>query len=230
MKMLTMRTVIEYIETQGIENVNLSVVVGDDTKYTTAQIYNEFRFNYWDYKIPLSDIFTANAGYFIQLWNEYVSNTKNNLARTVAAMEAEYNPISNYDMTEEAHDGKSYSKETDTTTPTGGSKTTVNRFGIDSGTDGAPYDVTEVTPLKDTKTDTTREFENDQSIIDNEGNAVTGMHEASAHYLKRAGNIGTTLASDMLASEISVRKHDILREYVREFVGRYMYTIGGDDQ
>ena len=229
-KILKMRTVIDYIETQGIEHVNLQVVVGSETLYTSAQIYNEFRFNYWDYRIPLSPAFTANAGYFVQLWQEYVNNTKSNLYRTLQAMAAEYDPVSNYDMREQSSDGRKVSTETDTTTPTGGSKTTLNRFGIDSDANGSPYDVTKIEPLPNTQTATTKAMTSDKTITDNEGNTLTGYHEANDHFMQRSGNIGVTTAQQMISEEIKLRKHDILREYVRGFIDRYAYTIGGEDE
>ena len=168
MKILTMETVLEYIETQGLENVNLKVEYLSETIFTTAQIYNELRYNYWTYKIPLSDLYTANAGYFIGLWQEYVSNTKQQLYRALEALTADYDPVSNYDMKEQRADGVRLSKETDTTTPSGGTKVeqSLNRYGIDSGTDGAPYDKSETktTPLTGTKTETERSYANDTHL------------------------------------------------------------------
>ena len=228
MKVLKLETVFEYIETQGIENVNLQVVIDNTTVYTNAQIYNEFRFNYWDYKIPLSDLYTNNAGYFVQLWQEYVNNTKAQLGRALAAMAAKYDPVSNYDMKEQSADGRKISTETDTTTPTGGSKTTVNRFGIDSDENGAAYDVTKIEPLKDTQTATTKAMTGDKTITDNDGNTLTGYHEAHDHFLQRSGNIGVTTAQQMITEELRLRKEDLLRSYVKTFIDRHAYTIGGE--
>lgn len=228
MKVLKLETVFEYIETQGIENVNLQVVIDNTTVYTNAQIYNEFRFSYWDYKIPMSDLYTNNAGYFVQLWQEYVYNTKSQLARSLAALAAEYDPVSNYDMTEQSADGRKLSKETDTITPTGGTETKVSRYGIDSGEDGAPYDKTEITPKTGTNTKTTKEMTSDKTITDNDGNTLTGYHEANDHFLKRSGNIGVTTAQQMITEELRLRKEDLLRSYVKTFIDRYAYTIGGE--
>ena len=230
MKILTMETVLEYIETQGLENVNLKVEYLSETIFTTAQIYNELRYNYWTYKIPLSDLYTANAGYFIGLWQEYVSNTKQQLYRALESLTADYDPVSNYDMKEQRADGVRLSKETDTTTPSGGTKVeqSLNRYGIDSGTDGAPYDKSETktTPLTGTKTETERSYANDKSM--SFGNdTYSNFHSAEEHYVKRSGNIGVTLASDMVRSEYELRKLDLLRSYVKTFIDRYAYTTGG---
>lgn len=228
MKILTMQTVLEYIEQQGIANVNLKVEISGETVYTSAQVYNEFKHNYWCYKIPLCDIYTANAGYFIALWQEYVNNTKAQLARSLAALAADYDPVSNYDMKEQSADGTKLSKETDKVTPQGGTKTTVNRYGIDSDAAGSPYDVTQIEPLEDTQTETTKEFKSDNTIPDNDGNTLTGFHEARQHFLQRSGNIGVTTAQQMITEELKLRQTDMLRVYVKEFIDRYAYTTGGD--
>lgn len=223
-----METVLKYIETQGLENVNLKVVYDNEELYTTAQVFNEFRFNYSTYKIPVSLIDTVSAGYFIQLWQEYVNNTKENLYRAMQAMRAEYDPISNYDMTEQAADGRRLSKETDKSTPHGGTQTSTNRYGVDSGATGQPYDTVTTQPIPgyETYTENTREFKMDQSM-DFDGTTLTGYHDAAEHYLKRSGNIGVTTAAQMIEGELSVRKHDLLREYVKAFIDRYAYTVGG---
>ena len=230
MQTLKMQTVLEYIQTQGLENVNLKVEYLSETIFTTAQIFNELRFNYSTYQVPVSLIDTPTAGYFIQLWQEYVGNTKQQLFRALEALTADYDPVSNYDMKEQRADGVRLSKETDTTTPTGGTKVeqSLNRYGIDSGADGAPYDKseTQTTPLTGTKTETERSYANDKSM--SFGNdTYSNFHSAEEHYVKRSGNIGVTLASDMVRSEYELRKLDLLRSYVKTFIDRYAYTIGG---
>lgn len=225
-QILEIQKVLEYIQAQGFENVNLQIVYNGETLYTTAQIFNEFAFNYSSYKIPHSPIFQNTAGYFISLWQEYVNNTKYNLYRTLDAMKREYDPIANYDMTESGADGKRLSKET--TTPFGGTQTesSVNRYGVDSGNNGQPYDKTTVksTPLAGAKTEHT--YENDKSISF-DGDTHTGYHEGNEHFLKRSGNVGVTTNAQLLTGEIEVRKHDILREYVKTFIDRYAYCLGG---
>lgn len=226
---LEIQKVLEYIQAQGFENVNLQVVYNGETLYTTAQIFNEFAHNYCTYKIPHSPIFPNTAGYFIALWQEYVNNTKYNLHRTLDAMQREYDPIANYDMTESGADGKRLSKET--TTPYGGTETTstVNRYGVNSGDNGQPFDKTTVQskPLANAKTEHT--YENDKSISF-DGTTHTGYHEGNEHFLKRSGNVGVTTNSQLLTGEIEVRKHDILREYVKAFIDRYAYCLGGVDE
>lgn len=233
MQILTMQKVLEYIQTQGLENVNLKVEWDGETLYTTAQIFNEFAFNYSTYKIPLCTIFPNTAGYFVQLWQEYVRNTVYNLYRTLDAMAKEYDPIANYDMTESGADGKRLSKETAKTTPKGGTETetNVNRYGVDSGTYGQPFDKSTVTvkPLANTETETTREYNNDQGISF-DGTSYSGYHEGNEHFLKRSGNVGVTTNAQLLTGEIEVRKHDILREYVKTFIDRYAYCVGGVDE
>lgn len=229
MKVLTMTRILEYIQTQGLENVNLKVEYQNNIIFTTAQIFNEFAFNYSSYKIPLADIFANNAGYFVQLWQEYVNNTVYNLFRAVSAMQKEYDPIANYDMTETGADGTKLSKET--TTPHGGTITTseVNRYGVDSGTDGQPYDKTTVKSEPLTGANTEREYANNMSVTF-ESTTHSGYHEGKEHFVKRSGNVGVTTNAQLLTGEIDVRKHDLLREYVKTFIDRYAYCVGGVDE
>ena len=231
MKTYPMKTALHDIFQAGLSNAHFEVTYNNETIFASDSIFYELC-KYTDYQIGVCEIFTASTAHFITLWADYRDNTKAQLYRMWKAIAEQYNPVSNYDMTETASEGKAFSKETDTTTPTGGMQTTVNRFGIDSGETGAPYDYTVTEPTNGAKSETEKTFANDKSIKDNDGNTVTGFHEATTHFLKRSGNIGTTLASDMLSAEMSVRKEymDLLMWYVKEFINRYCFYVGGDNQ
>ena len=142
-------------------------------------------------------------------------------------MKAEYDPISNYDMTEQAADGRKLSKRTDTTTPTGGTESKVYRYGLGSDADGSLYSKEESLPKAGAKTELTESYDNNQSMTF-DGSTLTGYHDAAEHYLKRSGNIGVTTSAQMIEGELQLRMHDLLREYIKEFIDRYCFCVGGD--
>lgn len=196
------------------------------TVYTAMQVINEMEhYSSWDITVPIGN--AGGVAYFASLWTDYRNNTQDQLMRAVEAMQAEYDPISNYDMLEQSADGRRYSKETDTTTPEGGTESTTYAYGIDSDADGNPAQRVQTKPLKDTNTETTKEYDNDQAMSF-DGDTLTGYHEANEHYLKRSGNIGVTTAAQMITGEVDVRKIDLLKDYIREFFNRYGYAVGGD--
>ena len=203
----------------------------DTTIYTSLDVLNEIRLSYSTYKIavPLHDTDTVST--FITMWTHYKSLTLQQLARAYAAITAEYNPINNYDMTEQAADGHKISKETDTTTPQGGTHTssTLYKYGLNSNSNGAASDRTEtdVTPISGAKTETTRQFDHDKSM-DVDGETKTGYHETKEHFLQRSGNIGVTTSAQMVTGELALRKYNLLQEYIKGFIDKYAYTTGGD--
>ena len=141
---------------------------------------------------------------------------------------ANYDPISNYDMIEQAADGKRLDSGTSTTTPSGTSTNTnsLYRTGINSSGDGVLTDktVNEQT-YTDAQTETAIEPDNTQTM-DFDGQTKTGYHEANEHYMKRSGNIGVTTTQQMAESEIELRKHDLLLEFVTRFIERHCYYAG----
>lgn len=199
--------------------------VGD--VFDPMPVMNEIEFNYSAWEITVSPGNTANVGHFIAVWTHYKNTTYDQLARAAAALEAEYDPVSNYDLIESESDGRKLSTETDTTTPTGGTVTTVNRYGINSSGDGAPYDKTTVAPATGAQTSTTISYAGDKTITDNDGNTQSGYHDAHDRYLRRKGNIGIQTAADMILREMEVRKLNLLKEWVHTFFATYGFTIGG---
>lgn len=203
---------------------------GSDNMYTSLDTINEIENNFSSWLVTIPTGITENAAAFSAVWVHYRNTTLEQLHRGWEGLMAEYDPVSNYDVLEQSSDGRKLSKETDTTTPTGGTKTTVSRFGVDSGASGEPYDVTETTPLSGAKTETERSFAGDKTITDNSGNTLSGYHEAQDHFLKRSGNIGVKTAAEMLLTELNLRKINLLQEYIHIFFSRHGFAVGGDDE
>lgn len=189
----------------------------------------EYNWSSWDFVV--SSVFQASTAYFAAVWSDYKAETIEQLYRAWTALQAEYDPISNYDMTETAADGKRLDKSTDTTTPSGGTETATKtyRAGLNSVDDGvqADYIDSKTTPLDDTQTETVTEHDNTQSMTF-DGTTKTGYHEASEHYLKRSGNIGVTTAAQMIEGELDIRARSLVYEYLQRFFDRYAYSVGGD--
>lgn len=189
----------------------------------------EYNWSSWDFVV--SSVFQASTAYFAAVWSDYKAETIEQLYRAWTALQAEYDPISNYDMTETAADGKRLDKSTDTTTPSGGTETSTKtyRAGLNSVDDGvqADYIDSKTTPLDYTQTETVTEHDNTQSMTF-DGSTKTGYHEASEHYLKRSGNIGVTTAAQMIEGELDIRARSLVYEYLQRFFDRYAFSVGGD--
>lgn len=207
---------------------DLSVTVSGETIFTSAEIYNEIEMHYLSF-------YTTSAAYqFITnlpaMWTAYIAQTGAQLKRIYDGLKLTYDPIVNYEMREEGLDGTRKDTETITKTPTGSTTTTdeTNRFGVDAPEGGAPSDKVTTTTSYTDRTDTeTRTPSNTQSG-DFDGNTKTGYNEAKEHYFSRVGNIGTQTPADMLLREYELRKINLCAEYVREFILRNFYYVGGE--
>ena len=204
----------------------MKLTVSPDDMYTGIQVLNELEL-YSSYLMVVPVGVTADAAYFAGRWTEYRKNTIGQLHRAWKAMQADYDPISNYDMIEQSADGRKLSKRTDTTTPTGGTESTTYRYGLGSDADGSKYMKEEAKPIAGAKTELTEEYMNDKSMTF-DGSTLTGYHDAAEHYLKRSGNIGVTTSAQMIEGELQIRVRDLLREYIKEFIDRYCFCVGGD--
>lgn len=208
----------------------LEVRYQSELLFTHKQIFDQFAYNYSTYNCIVSAIYQPSTAYFVNLWTSYTDETAAQLKRQLEAMAAVYDPISNYDLRERALDGKKLDSETETTTPTGGTQTVsdLKTSGLNSTGDGAPKDhnTVTVTPLEGSHSETTREPANTQTGTLG-SDTLTG-HQITEHILQRSGNIGTVTAGKMVTEEYELRKISILRAYVKEFVDRYLYVLGGD--
>ena len=233
MKTLKMLKALNDIYLAGLENARLEVSVTVDgqtvTIFTSNQVFYELANNYDTYTVCISEIFQPTTAAFIALYNEYRENTKIQLYRAFAALNAEYNPVNNYDMIEQSADGTKRDKET--VTPKGGteSKQKTYRTGLNSMGDGVQADFVEISNIPRSGANTETKPANTETMSF-DGTTLSGYHEAREHYMKRSGNIGVTEASAMVTHELSLRKRDLLREWIKGFIDRYCYTIGGGNE
>lgn len=214
---------------QDPEFVPFEVKYNGETIFTNKSVFDVFAYNYSSFSCIVSTVYQATTAYFINLWTAYVNETVYMLHRQLEALQADYNPINNYDMTEKSADGRKVGKMTDTTTPSGGTETEQHTdvFGLNSGTTGADSDTvkTTVKPLQGTKTETEHTATNDQTGA--VGLDTVSGHEVTEHVMTRSGNIGVTTSAQMVSQEYELRKIDILKDYVKTFAAQYLYSIGG---
>lgn len=183
-------------------------------------------------------------------WTLYNNMYKEDLDRALKALYATYDPISNYDMTEEGADGERKAKTTSTTTPHGKittevtlsgtlqTDTTLYKSGVDSSGDGVQTDksstvetptsrktTTETSYLTGTDSEQTQQSDNDKTASA-AGTTLTGLDTGREHILSRKGNIGVTTSQQMIESELELRKQDYILWYIRRFIGMHCSYIG----
>lgn len=189
------------------------------------------------------------VGDFEAKYAVYVAIAWDNALKAYKALSIDYNPINNYDMTESSIDNKSQgetiytktqqpdSKNVETHTMTG--TTTTERYTT-TYDDQSPrmegyseqYSGSYNNPSQSTETTTTQLGENYQATethneitITHEGQQITG-DDITTHKLSRSGNIGVTTSQQMITSEIELRKHDIVRDFIKTFVARNAFYVG----
>lgn len=211
------------------ETDELKIEYNGETLYSSGEVLMYLYDMYCDYSYIVPDRFRGSAiNHFVDTYKRFVSRTVYSLYMAGSAYFAEYDPISNYDLSEVAADGTRRASGSVATTPTGTSTvtTTTDQAGFDSAGDGVQVDkVTAVNSYDEAKSETVSTPENDQSI-DFDGETLTGYNEGSEHRLRRHGNIGVTTTQQMISSELDLRKTDLLKWYLRQFADEYIVYIG----
>ena len=187
---------------------------------------------------------------FYARWQSYLYMHLQDLQRLYAASYAAYDPIENYNMTEQGTDGRKEDKTTDKTTPKGttqsatvhsGSETVTDvlyKSGLDSTGDGVQTDKSTSTRTPTLLTDTTTvSYTNaETSVSKTPDNTITGTfdgqtigpyHEVTEHNLKRSGNIGSMSTQTMILQEWEIRSRNLLQEFLQGFIDMYGFFVGG---
>lgn len=165
------------------------------------------------------------GGYIFAEWGSFIARNGENLKRMFDALYADYNPINNYDMTEQGATGTK--QDAHRTTPHGKITNTATAYqtGVNSTGDGALTGKT-VTETQYTNADSETEYDNTMSIKNNDDVAETGYHRGEQHYLKRSGNIGVTTSAQMISQELQLRVVDLISDFVKRFFDTYCYFVG----
>lgn len=148
---------------------------------------------------------------------DYLAANAYNIAKTVEAFTTSYKPLENYSMTE-LSGGTSLTARVRSSSGT--HKTTSKVAPFDSETF---KNETEVTVSQNTLSGT--DFAADSAIsgFDSDNKSLTfddlttpAGNATSVSKLTRAGNIGVMSSQDMLEQEYEVRKHDLVKDFLKE--------------
>lgn len=225
-------------------------ITSDDGLHTvqlmdTGELLAEMSLRFGSYRFYPPAFITGNIpSYYKETWENFLARNNHNIWRQYDALGKEYNPINNYDLTEQAADGSRIAKNTTTATPSGTMQVTSAHTGTDTTTDkkygfdsaaAIPADVsdfshgetiTDTTSFTGYKTVTDTVSENNQSMQLPDGTTGSGYDNASEHYLRRFGNIGVQTAADIIGGELAVRVHDLAAEWLMRFCNDYFVFVG----
>lgn len=236
--------------------MDLKITVDNIDIYDSDSVYAEL-YRYWSYTFV--DVIQPTAGHatvyndFAAAWALFIEQHGEDLLKAVQAVNATYNPLSNYDMIEKGANGERRGNITSTTTPSGKTTqtstqsgsvtdtTTMYESGLDSTGDGVQVSKTsntrtpttyrttnETTYGTGTKTDVSTVHTNDQSASAG-SESITGANVASEHVLTRSGNIGVTTSQQMLQAELDLRANvNLLENFVKRFINKYCILVGVD--
>lgn len=212
---------------------DLEIAVSGTTLYTHDQVLHMME-SWYDYifvypeLLPPTTLVYNPVQYFIARWKDFVSLNGAGLKNMYDIFNTSgYDPISNYNMSEESADGKKLDRKTETTTPTGEAttQTDLSKTGINSGDPSLTDRNTTTVSYNQAKTETETTHDNTQSMA-YDGSTKTGYNETNEHYMSRRGNIGTTTTQMMAESEHRLRQHDLLYEFCARFINRYCFYAG----
>lgn len=150
--------------------------------------------------------------YFYNMSAAWWAKWSDNFLRWLQVLQAEYNPIENYDRQESWHDDiKDDNTITDTgTVGTSGSNTSTNEVSaFDAGTYQPKNKVTDTLGTTDTR-DLTNKIDNDRDID----------HSGRIH-----GNIGTMTTQSMATEEIRLRYNNIYNLMAGVFCKEMLVTV-----
>lgn len=211
------------------ESTDFALVYDNQTLFSSADVLSALidHWEEWYWVAPGKDQMNT-VTYFVTVWKRWMSRTIDNFGRSVSALYADYDPISNYDLNEAESTGHKIDNTTNTTTPTGTARTETETsiYGFDSSS-GANSDKvkTDNTYLNSFHVDNESKPSNTKSM-DFNGSTYSNYHDAEERFLKRSGNIGVTTSQQMIESELALRKNDLLYEYLKQFIDLYCIFVG----
>lgn len=169
---------------------------------------------------------TDVANEFWLCWRTYLDMFESNLDKAMAALNAEYNPIENYNRHEE--ETLTGEREDDTNTNTYNDTVTTHYGQYEEDTSVATYDTTYKdersvkrghTPQNNDTEAHTGTVTNKQQYGDTTDTKTSDIH----------GNIGVMSNQTMIIEEQKLRQFNLFGETVRRFVREYCFTYWGYD-
>lgn len=211
------------------ESTDFALVYDNQTLFSSADVLSALidHWGEWYWVAPGKDQMNT-VTYFVTVWKRWMRRTIDNFGRSVTALFANYDPISNYDLNEAESTGHKIDDTTNTTTPTGTATTTTGTkiYGFDSST-GANSDTvtTDNSYSAGFHVDNANKPSNTKTM-DFNGTTYNNYHDAEERFLKRSGNIGVTTSQQMIESELALRKTDLLYDYLKQFIDLYCIFVG----
>lgn len=196
---------------------NFEIKKGTETLISSSTVLTFFDIKYGEFTMPKT---------LYNSWILYKSLTITDLIRAYDAFYAEYNPIDNYDGTEEITHLEKHGTVSKTS---GGSSTeTSTANNITTVNSVAPFDTTDMT--NDDKSVNSGSSENiissDNSETTEYNDTTLGTdtaHDITKDTIRKHGNIGVTMTQQMIKEEIELRFKPVIIEYLTRFVYEYGY-------
>lgn len=144
--------------------------------------------------------------------HNWFTQNKDNFARILAAISAEYNPIENYDRTEDRTlktANTSESSATSTGTTSSNSESTSQRAADNS----------------ETFRNTDKQIGNATSGGTNTSGSNGKSNEDVTEHLRVHGNIGVTTNQQMVQAELDLRRYNIYEDICNRFVDKFLLGV-----
>ena len=162
---------------------------------------------------------------FYNVWRWYIVTRLEDIQRLYDALYSQYNPISNYDMTETEHKGTKVDEATTTVTPSG--KSTVTETASKTGFNSSTFEDTDKavseTEYEDYNTETVTQLDNTLTNTELDDS----YHALDDRKLTRSGNIGVTTSQQMIESEWALRSRVLLYSIIDDFIRTWTYAVRG---
>lgn len=141
-------------------------------------------------------------------------------AKLLKTTELNYNPIENYDRTEEITEHRETGRKTDTSTTMAGSDTT-------AGESIAAHDVS--AENADNYQPDSKDTANDNTVINHNSNTAGQIGEAGTdsftHNNHTHGNIGVTTSQQMIAAERDIVRYSLIEEIAADYRDAFCLSI-----
>lgn len=154
---------------------------------------------------------------YVGVWSKRRLQIWTKLLRTT---ELEYNPIENYDRTEEITERRETSRKTDTSTTATGADTTAT----DSSAEHQVSAENAYTYQPDSK-DTTSENLAIRRTNDTSGNMDESGIDSFTHSNRTHGNIGVTTSQQMIAAEREIVRYSLIEEIAADYRDTFCLSI-----
>lgn len=212
------------LETMAETEYDFKIVADGVTLFQSSTVYRQLmQWATWSFIA-----WEATITQFKDVWEDYLSEHAEDLKKAWDALQQQYDPLSNYDMTETEYDGNAEDESSETVTPKGKTRmeTTTDRPGFDSTGDGVQIAKTtaDQSYLDDYNVETVHSMDN---TLPGGGDLSGSYHSTHDRQLQRAGNIGVTTSQQMAEAELQLRMHHdrLLYEFCAAFISQWCSLI-----